>query len=160
MNSFLVLLGVVGIVFVLFFVLLPADSARLTMGQRSDAKTIANIRKELYLDQPIHKQFLLYLNDLSPLAIHGNAQEEREKYQYVKLFSVGAEKNLVVKPPYLRRSFQTKKEVNAMLIDAFPGTLILAILSILVASFRAILLLPKLMLSGVAADCKTFSCVS
>jgi peptide/nickel transport system permease protein len=58
-------------VFVLFFVLLPADTARLTMGQRTDAKTIENIRKELYLDKPVYKQFLLYLNDLSPLAIHG-----------------------------------------------------------------------------------------
>ncbi len=140
LNSFLVLLGVVGIVFILFFVLLPADTARLTMGQRTDAKTIENIRKELYLDKPIHKQFLLYLNDLSPLAIHGTSPEEKEKYQYVELFALGAQKHLVLKKPYLRRSFQTKKEVNAMLMDAFPGTLILASFSIIVASFFGILL--------------------
>ena len=137
-NSFLVLIGVVSIVFFLFFVLLPADPARLTMGQRSDAKSLANIRKELYLDKPLPVQFALYLNDLSPLAIH--AKKEQEKYKFTSLFSVSDSSTLVWKAPYLRRSYQTKKDVGAMLWDAFPGTLILATLSILVASFIGILL--------------------
>lgn len=137
-NSFLVLIGVVSIVFFLFFVLLPADPARLTMGQRSDAKSLANIRKELYLDKPLPVQFALYLNDLSPLAIH--AKKEQEKYKFTSLFSVSDSSTLVWKVPYLRRSYQTKKDVGAMLWDAFPGTLILATLSILVASFIGILL--------------------
>lgn len=110
------------------------------MGQRTDAKTINNIRKELYLDKPLLSQFALYLNDLSPLAVHSSAKEEKEKYHYLTLFSVGAEKTFVLKPPYLRRSYQTKKEVNAMLLDAFPGTLILASFSIILASFFGILL--------------------
>lgn len=139
-NSLLVLLGVVLIVFVLFFVLLPADTARLTMGQRTDAKTLENIRKELYLDQPVLKQFFLYLNDLSPLSVHGNNEDDSKKYNYNVLFSVSAQKVLVLKAPYLRRSYQTKKEVTAMLLDAFPGTMILATLSIIVASFFGILL--------------------
>ncbi len=137
-NSFFVLLGVVSIVFFLFFVLLPADPARLTMGQRSDAKSLANTRKELYLDKPIPVQFLLYLNDLSPLGIH--TKEEQEKYQYKTLFSVSDSRNFVFKSPYLRRSFQTKKEVSSMLWDAFPGTLILASLSIFIASVLGIFL--------------------
>lgn len=139
-NSLLVLLGVVGIVFVLFFVLLPADTARLTMGQRTDAKTIENIRKELYLDMPVYKQFLLYLNDLSPLAVHLSSKEEKEKYHYMRLFPVSKEKSFVLKTPYLRRSYQTKKEVSAMLLDAFPGTMVLATFSIIVASLLGILL--------------------
>lgn len=137
-NSFLVLIGVVSIVFFLFFVLLPADPARLTMGQRSDAKSLANIRKELYLDKPLPVQFALYVNDLSPLAIH--AKKEQEKYKFTSLFSVSDSLAMVWKAPYLRRSYQTKKDVGAMLWDAFPGTLILATLSILVASFIGILL--------------------
>ncbi|MBK8330374.1 MAG: ABC transporter permease [Bacteroidetes bacterium] len=139
-NSFLILLGVVTIVFVLFFVLLPADTARLTMGQRTDAKTIENIRKELYLDKPVYKQFLLYLNDLSPLALHQTSEEAQTKYHYFSLFSVSKELSLVIKAPYLRRSYQTKKEVNAMLLDAFPGTMILATCAIIVAAFLGILL--------------------
>lgn len=140
LNGLLVLFGVVFIVFLLFFVILPADPARLTMGQRSDAKTLENTRKELYLDQPIHKQFLLYLNDLSPLAIHGDSIPAMEKYGYLKLFSTGSQQALVIKTPFLRRSYQTKKEVNSMLWEAFPGTLILALLSILVASILGIFL--------------------
>ncbi|MBL7767211.1 MAG: ABC transporter permease [Chitinophagaceae bacterium] len=139
-NSFFVLLGVISIVFILFFVMLPADPARLTMGQRSDAKSLENIRKELYLDKPIHKQFLLYLNDLSPLAIHKNDSLEQSKYNYHSLFTLGKEKVFVWKAPYLRRSYQTKKDVSTMLLDAFPGTLILATLSILVAAILGIFL--------------------
>lgn len=126
--------------FVLFFVILPADPARLTMGQRSDAKTLENTRKELYLDKPIHKQFLLYLNDLSPIAIHGSSTDDQEKYEYYKMLGLSEQKNLVFKAPYLRRSYQTKKDVSSMLIDAFPGTLILATLSILVATILGIFL--------------------
>ncbi|MBL7755472.1 MAG: ABC transporter permease [Chitinophagaceae bacterium] len=140
LHGVLVLFGVILIVFLLFFVLLPADPARLTMGQRSDAKTLENTRKELYLDQPLPKQFLLYLNDLSPLALHGDSLAAREKYQYLKLFPVNSRQAMVFKAPYLRRSYQTKKEVNAMLWEAFPGTLILATCSILVAAVLGIFL--------------------
>ena len=124
--------------FILFFVLLPADPARLTMGQRSDAKSLANTRKELNLDKPLPTQFLLYLNDLSPLAIH--KPSEQEKYDFSPLFKIGDSSVLAIKTPYLRRSYQTKKEVSAMLVDAFPGTFILAFLSIIVATILGIFL--------------------
>ena len=138
LNSFFVLFGVVTIVFILFFVLLPADPARLTMGQRSDAKSLANTRKELNLDKPLPTQFLLYLNDLSPLAVH--KLSEQEKYDFSPLFKMGDSSVLAIKTPYLRRSYQTKKEVSAMLVDAFPGTFILAFLSIIVATVLGIFL--------------------
>jgi peptide/nickel transport system permease protein len=137
-HSFLVLIGVLVIVFFLFFVVLPADPARLSMGQRTDVKAIENIRKELYLDKPVYKQFLLYVNDLSPISINDKGDEAKEKYHYTSLFSISDNKNLVVKPPYLRRSYQSKKEVWAILLDAFPGTLLLATLSILIASILGI----------------------
>ena len=124
--------------FILFFVLLPADPARLTMGQRSDAKSLANTRKELNLDKPLPTQFLLYLNDLSPLAVHKSS--EQEKYDFSPFFKMGDSSVLAIKTPYLRRSYQTKKEVSAMLVDAFPGTFILAFLSIIVATVLGIFL--------------------
>ena len=124
--------------FILFFVLLPADPARLTMGQRSDAKSLANTRKELNLDKPLPTQFLLYLNDLSPLAVH--KRSEQEKYDFSPLFKMGDSSVLAIKTPYLRRSYQTKKEVSTMLVDAFPGTFILAFLSIIVATILGIFL--------------------
>src|SRR3569833_3421133 len=64
----LVMLGVVVAVFFLFQGF--GDPSRLVLGQRADASTQENIRKELYLDKPLWKQFFLYLNDVSPIAIH------------------------------------------------------------------------------------------
>jgi len=138
LNSLLVLFGVITLVFFLFFVLLPADPARLTMGQRSDQETIDNVRKELYLDKPVLTQFGLYLNDLSPISI--NKKTDQEKYEFSKLVSVSEEKALVAKKPYMRRSYQSKIKVWDLLVDAFPGTLILAILSIIIATIVGITL--------------------
>ena len=64
----LVLIGVVMLVFFLFQGF--GDPSRLVMGQSGDSATQANIRKELYLDQPKWKQFVFYLNDVSPICIH------------------------------------------------------------------------------------------
>lgn len=108
------------------------------MGQRSDAKTIENVRKELYLDKPLPTQFALYLNDLSPIGLHKKA--EQEKYEFASLLSTGDEKTVALKKPYLRRSYQSKIKVWDLLVDAFPGTLILAILSIIIATIVGILL--------------------
>ena len=75
----LVLAGVVVIVFFIFQAF--ADPARLIVGQTGDKKTMDNIRKELYLDQPKWKQFLLYLNDVSPIAIHSKKEIKDKKRQ-------------------------------------------------------------------------------
>ncbi|MEN9339829.1 MAG: hypothetical protein RIQ62_1141, partial [Bacteroidota bacterium] len=110
------------------------------MGQRSDAKSLENIRKEFNLDKPLPLQFALYLNDLSPISFYQRQPELQIKYQYHILFGYGNHEVVVLKKPYLRRSYQTKKEVSLMLLDAFPGTLILASLAILLASILGIAL--------------------
>lgn len=124
----LVLLGVVVLVFVLFQGF--GDPARLVMGQTGDAATQANIRKELYLDQPKWKQFLYYLNDVSPLAIH--TKDEISKKELKGLF-IGGETKFAIKLPYLRKSYQTKKPVATILMEALPGTLILAVAAMMIA---------------------------
>jgi peptide/nickel transport system permease protein len=139
LQSIGILLGVVTIVFFLFFVLMPADPARLSLGQRNDAKTLANTRKELNLDKPLATQYAMYINDLSPISFYKNDSNHQAKYNYKPIASFG-QNAIVVKPPYLRRSYQTKKDVAAMLLDAFPGTLLLALLSICIASLFGILL--------------------
>src|SRR5262245_47855406 len=117
----LVMIGVVMLVFFLFQGF--ADPSRLVMGQSGDAATQANIRKELYLDQPMWKQFIFYLNDVSPLCIH--SKEDIQKKGLKGLF-VGGNTKVGLKVPYLRRSYQSKKEVGKILMEALPGTLILA----------------------------------
>lgn len=123
-----VLLGVVILVFLLFQGF--GDPSRLVMGQTGDSATQANIRKELYLDQPKWKQFLFYLNDISPLAIH--SKEEIQKKE-LKGFFIGGEKKFAIKLPYLRKSYQTKKSVGSVLMEALPGTLLLAVAAMFIA---------------------------
>src|SRR3954470_17937534 len=100
------------------------------MGQTGDAATQANIRKELYLDQPKWKQFVFYINDLSPIAVHS---KEEIKKKELRGFFIGGERKLAFKIPYLRRSYQSKKQVGAILMEALPGTLMLAVAAMLIA---------------------------
>jgi ABC-type dipeptide/oligopeptide/nickel transport system permease component len=135
LYGLLVLIGVVVLVFFLFQGF--GDPARLVLGQSGDSATIQNIRKELALDQPKSKQFLLYLNDVSPIAFH--SKEEIEKKQLKGIF-IGGENKFALKVPYLRRSYQTKKDVSEVLSEALPGTLILALAAMLFATVVGILL--------------------
>jgi peptide/nickel transport system permease protein len=128
LYGLLVLIGVVILVFILFQGF--GDPARLVMGQTGDAATQANIRKELYLDQPKWRQFIFYLNDVSPIAIH--SKEEIQKKELKGLF-IGGETKFAIKFPYLRKSYQTKKSVSAVLLEALPGTLLLAIAAMTIA---------------------------
>lgn len=133
--SLLVLLGVVALVFVMFQGF--GDPARMIVGQTGDKKTLDNIRSDLYLDQPKWKQFLLYLNDVSPVCVHSRADIEKKE---LKGFFLGGNKKLGIKLPYLRKSYQTKKEVGEVLMEALPGTLILAFAAMLFAAVTGILL--------------------
>jgi peptide/nickel transport system permease protein len=128
LYGLLVLIGVVVLVFILFQGF--GDPAKLVMGQTGDATTQANIRKELYLDQPKWKQFIFYVNDISPIAIHS---EEEIKKKELKGFFIGGKNKLAFKLPYLRKSYQTKKSVGSILMEALPGTLLLAITAMFIA---------------------------
>ncbi|MBB3310523.1 peptide/nickel transport system permease protein [Rhizobium sp. BK196] len=66
-QAALILLGVAAITFVLLYAL-PADPARMIAGRSATAQTVANIRHELGLDEPLLVQFASYLFDLA----HGN----------------------------------------------------------------------------------------
>lgn len=124
----LVLLGVTVLVFFLFQGF--GDPSRLVMGQTGNAATQAAIRKELNLDKPKGTQFLLYLNDVSPISLH--TKKDIEEKNLTGWF-VGGERKVALKLPYLRKSYQTKGSVATMLFDALPGTLLLAFTAMLIA---------------------------
>jgi peptide/nickel transport system permease protein len=132
----LVLIGVVFVVFALFN-LLPVDPARLTLGQRADVASVEAINKEFGLDKPFFTKLKLYLNDISPISVHENTEENQEKYGYQKILNI-AGNILVIKKPYLRRSYQSKELVSSKLSKALPKTIILATLSIIFASIIGI----------------------
>src|SRR5436190_17693237 len=94
------------------------DPARMIVGQTGDKQTLDNIRKDLHLDQPKWKQFFLYLNDVSPLSIHSKTGIEKKE---LKGIFIGGDTKLGLKIPYLRKSYQTKKNVGAILMEALPG---------------------------------------
>ncbi len=135
LYGLLVLAGVVVIVFFLFQGF--GDPARLVLGQTGDSATIQNIRKELALDQPKWKQFVYYLNDVSPISIHSKKEIESKE---LKGIFIGGETKFAIKIPYLRKSYQTKKEVSTVLSEALPGTLILALSAMLFATIIGITL--------------------
>ncbi len=133
----LVLFGVITIIFLLFNVL-PGDPARMMLGQRADIASVEAINHDLGLDQPLHKQYVGFLNDLSPISIHNYKNEksfwylDSEKYSYGVLLTLTNQK-WVIKKPYLRRSYQTKRRVSEILAEAFPKTMLLASVSIIFA---------------------------
>ena len=135
----LVLAGVVVIVFFIFQAF--ADPARLVAGQTGDKKTMDNIRKELYLDQPKWKQFLLYVNDVSPVSIDTKKKLKKKNYMDFLLEAIlNPIARVGIKIPYLRRSYQTKKDVIDVLLEALPGTLMLAFAAMLFATIAGIFL--------------------
>jgi peptide/nickel transport system permease protein len=133
-----VMAGVILVVFVLFNIL-PGDPARMTMGQRSDVQSLEAVRKEFGLDRSKPIQFFLYVNDLSPISIHPNTIENQEKYHYQKLFRV-AKDIIVLKVPYLRRSYQTKRDVTTILSETVPNTFVLALTAMIFATLIGVFL--------------------
>ena len=133
LYGILVLAGVVVVVFFLFQGF--GDPVRMTMGQTGDKKTMDNIRKELYLDQPKWKQFLLYVNDVSPI---GMATQPEIDAKQLHGFFIGGENKIGIKTPYLRRSYQTKKPVGEVLLEALPRTALLAFTAMLIATVLGI----------------------
>jgi len=98
-------------------------------GQRADEATLERIREDMGLNSPIYIQYLSYLNDLSPVSIY-----HPEKYTNAKLhFRISKNHSLVLKTPYLGRSFQSQEKVGAILLGALPNTFILAFCSMLFA---------------------------
>ena len=126
-----VLWGVVTLVFFLFNIV-PGDPVRMMLGQRADEADVQAIREELGLNQSVFKQYTDYLNDLSPISFYENKYGER-KYDNFKSYCVLAkigDVDVVLKTPYLRYSYQSKRSVGTILSEAFPNTLILAFVAI------------------------------
>ncbi len=138
------MLGVVTAVFFLFNVL-PGDPARMMLDQREDSEQLAAIKAKYGFDKPVHEQYLLYLNDVSPLSLHStnpNAYTYLSRYEgnYSELLGT-KEYKLVLKWPYLRESFSSQgKNVGEIISETLPNTIVLALASIGIAMLLGVLL--------------------
>ncbi|MBC7426553.1 MAG: ABC transporter permease [Bacteroidia bacterium] len=131
--GFSVLFGVVTLLFCLFILFPSAEE--ITAGQRSDAATKEAMRKEMGLDKSKGIQFLYYINDLSPVSFHNNSSNLDD---YNGLRIKAGSNTVMLKTPYLRKSYQNKREVTSILSDAFKGTFVLAVAAIVIAMLLGI----------------------
>lgn len=145
LYAILILWGVVSLIFFLFNIL-PGDPAKMMLGQRSDISTIESIRKDLGLDKSKSMQYVKYINDLSPISFHNeiNSQSyfylDSNKYHFTKLFRFSKKSVVVLKAPYLRKSYQSKKLVTEIIAETLPNTFILTLASIIFATLLGIFL--------------------
>jgi peptide/nickel transport system permease protein len=102
----LVLFIAVTMVSYIIFFLVPAEPARLVAGPQAPPDAVERARKFLHLDDPIWKQYLRFLHNLSPVTWDGRPD---------------------VKTPSLGRSFATRQEVNHIIKGAAPVTISLVI---------------------------------
>ncbi len=105
--ALIVLLGVSIITFTLAF-LIPSDPARTIAGPKADPATLARIRQDLGLDDPLPVQFGRYLGRL----LRGD----------------------------LGRSYVTRREVRAAILERVPATLFLAVTSLALAVLVGVVL--------------------
>lgn len=126
------------------FNVLPGDPARMMLGQRADSASIRAIHQDLGLDQPKWKQYFKYLNDLSPVSVHETNNESGYFFLNPKIYPSAiplitlGKQVIVLKKPYLRRSYQSKKNVSDIIGETLPNTLLLATVSIVFASIIGI----------------------
>jgi len=134
--ALLTLFGVVTVIFFLFTVL-PGDPARMMLDQNENSEQLA-LKKKYGFDQPVSKQYLYYLNDLSPISFHSTNEDDytylaEGKYTAARLFTIGGV-TTVTKAPYLRESFQKSgKKVTQVIGDTLPNTIVLAFFAIVIA---------------------------
>jgi ABC-type dipeptide/oligopeptide/nickel transport system permease component len=79
---------------------------------------------------PKFKQFLFYLNDVSPICIHNKTDIEKKNLNGI---FIGSNTKFGFKIPYLRKSYQSKRPVWTILMNALPGTIMLAFAAMFIA---------------------------
>ena len=134
--------GVASLVFCLFSIL-PGDPSRMMLGQRDNEEMRLAIQKKYGFDKPVSSQYLYFMNDLSPISLHGNSPEDftnlsNHPYSVISSLKI-ASYTFVIKTPYLRESFVRKGvSVSSIIGNTLPNTFVLAITAMCIALFLGI----------------------
>ena len=138
LSGVFILFSVITVVFFLFKFSFP-NPEKMAIGQRTDVATQESIKKEFGLDKPTFTQYILFLNDISPLSFH--TMNEELDFKYDPLFKITlSNKVLLIKTPFLRKSFQSRVKTTTLIKESFKGTFILALASILLAVILGVIL--------------------
>ncbi len=138
-----IVLGVSVVVFFLFH-LSSSDPVRNILGENATQEVIENTRKKWHLDEPLTVQFFSFLNQISPISFHPSdpasvwyiSPSEISGWQW----QMDEQHFFLLKAPYLSRSYITGELVNALLAGSVPATMLLAVVSTILASFLGIVL--------------------
>ncbi|MDG1046310.1 MAG: ABC transporter permease [Bacteroidia bacterium] len=137
-SGIFILFSVITVVFFLFKFSFP-NPEKMAIGQRTDIATQESIKKEFGLDKPTFTQYILFLNDISPVSFH--LIDEELDLKYDPLFKITIHnKVILIKTPFLRKSFQSRVKTTTLIRESFIGTFILAIASILMAIILGVIL--------------------
>ena len=110
--SFLLLILVSGVVFILFYVFPSADPAALRAGRQANADQIQAIRESLGLDHSVLTQFWIYIKGVfTPLDLPGTTAHG---------------------PFYFGHSYQSNADVKDVIISDLPATVMLVIGSVII----------------------------
>ena len=142
-TALITLFGVVTVVFLLFNIL-PGNPAQMMLGQNEDQEQIDLINRKYGFDKPKFKQYLYYLNDLSPLSFHSNKKDDftflRDNFSYTSIIKTSSF-TIILKFPYLRTSFaKPGKKVSTIIQETLPNTFVLALSSISIAIVLGLIL--------------------
>ncbi|MCB9262993.1 MAG: ABC transporter permease [Flavobacteriales bacterium] len=127
--ALLILFSVATVVFWLFSFSFP-NPEDILVTDRTDESTLNAIKKELKLDESLSNQYISFINDLSPLSIY---KTDAAIPSGISLFHF-SDKKVMLKLPYLRRSFQNGLPISQLIKSAFIGTFILALVAMIFAS--------------------------
>jgi peptide/nickel transport system permease protein len=128
----------------MLFALVP-DPARELAGQNESEEVVEAIRKKYNLDLGLFPRYALFLNNVSPVALHDLQHADSRTFldpvvNHKALWVNPQGKSLVLKVPFLGRSFLSGKTVAGIIREALPGTIVLAITAMTFAMIIGIFL--------------------
>jgi peptide/nickel transport system permease protein len=131
LSGLLVVWGIVTLLFVIFNLL--GSPAEAMTDENTDEATRKAVESAYHLDRSLFVQYLFYLNDLSPIGMVDHFEADGKEIGHFRLLGLGQGKCLAIKAPWLRRSFQNNRKVSERLAEHLPGTIVLAVASMLFA---------------------------
>lgn len=134
-QGILIIWGIVSLLFLIFYTL--GDPVEYLVEEGADEQTKMNIRIKYGLDKPLGTQYVVYLNQLSPMGMMD--LETEDHLPHIPIFK-GVKSAFALKRPGMGLSYQTGRPVADMLADKMEGTIILALAAMLFAAILGITL--------------------